>query len=71
MNYLDNEWNLHIFSYDEEYIKSLFKGSTYRFTKLSQNNLNEDEYNSLFQSTLFWNSINEETILIFKPTHLF
>lgn len=66
MNYLDNEWNLHIFSYDEEYVKSLFKGSTYRFTKLSQTNLNVNEYNSLFQSTLFWNTINEETILIFQ-----
>jgi len=64
---LGNDWNLHIFGSDnnEEYIKTNLKGN-YTFTNLNMLNLNETSYALLLQSLIFWESINEEHILIFQ-----
>lgn len=59
-------WNLHIFAHNEQYVKSLFVGSSYSLTLLKKNNLSIVDYNTLFFSLDFWNSIKEEHILIFQ-----
>lgn len=63
---LGKEWNLHIFGYDLNYIKSCFPKSNFTFTKISCNNLLVNQYNTLLTSLDFWNSISEENILIFQ-----
>ena len=67
MSSLGNDWNLHIFGSDhnEEYIRTNLKGN-YTFTNLNILDLNETSYSLLLQSLIFWESINEEYILIFQ-----
>jgi len=66
MSSLGEDWNLHIFCYDQNFILNLFKNCSFTITLLNKNNLTIDEYNKLFQSIEFWNTIKEETILIFQ-----
>jgi hypothetical protein len=67
MSSLGKDWNLHIFGSDhnEEYIKINLPGN-YTFTNLNILDLNQTSYSLLLQSLSFWESINEENILIFQ-----
>ena len=65
---LGPEWNLHIFAHDQEFIikclpRSLF---SYKLSIICKDNLTPDDYNRMFKSVNFWNSIKEEHILIFQ-----
>jgi hypothetical protein len=51
--------------YNEEYIRTHLKGN-YTFTNLNMLDLNETSYSLLLQNLTFWESINEEHILIFQ-----
>lgn len=64
---LGNDWNLHIFGSDnnEEHIRTNLKGN-YTFTNLNILDLNQTSYSLLLQSLSFWDSINEEHVLIFQ-----
>ncbi len=66
MNSLGEEWNLHIFSHDQQFVQSLFPNWEYQLSLLQSNNLTVKQYNTLFQSKQFWESIHEETVLIFQ-----
>lgn len=66
MHSLGEEWNLHIFSYDIDFIRSLFPNCEFYLTLLNSNNLTANQYNKLFKSVEFWKKIEEETILIFQ-----
>jgi hypothetical protein len=67
MSSLGNDWNLHIFGSDnnEEHIKTNLKGN-YTFTNLNMLDLKQTSYNLLLQSLSFWESINDEHILLFQ-----
>ena len=63
---LSNEWNLHMFTYDINYVKEMFPNCTFKTTKLDSDNLSPTEYNSLIKSLNFWNEIDGENVLIFQ-----
>ena len=65
---LGPEWNLHVFAHDEEFIKKCLPISlfSYKLSIMLKDNLTSNEYNGMFKSVEFWNSIKEENILIFQ-----
>jgi len=65
---LGPEWNLHIFAHDAEFIKNCLPLSqfSYKLSIMYNDNLTPDDYNMMFKSVNFWNSIKEENILIFQ-----
>ena len=64
----NNDWNLHIVTCQEtsNWLKEKFPNWNYRTTILPVDNLDQYQYNGLLFSKDFWNSINEENILIFQ-----
>lgn len=67
MNSLGNKWNLHIFGSKNNYeiIKKKIYGN-YKFTKLECEEFNNLNYNTLLQTSSFWENISEENILFFN-----
>jgi hypothetical protein len=64
---LGKSWNLHIFAYDINFIKSLFPvHCDFKISRLNTNNLTPCQYNKLLKSSTFWNNITEENIIIFQ-----
>lgn len=66
MYFLPENWNLVIYSYDEEYIRGLLPDIEFLFYKTSKSSLDSIEYSNLLMSTEFWNNIPGENILIFQ-----
>jgi len=64
----NNDWNLQIVTCQEtsDWLKEKFPNWNYKTIILPVNNLNQDQYNNLLLSKDFWNTINEENILIFQ-----
>ena len=65
MHNLGDEWNLHIFGDDLEYVKKCLPQCSYSFTSISKQ-ISVKEYNTLLKNVDFWKSIKEEHILIFQ-----
>jgi hypothetical protein len=66
MYFLPDDWNLVIYSYDEETIKQRLPDIEYLFFKTSKPSLNPIEYSNLLMSSEFWNNIPGDNILIFQ-----
>jgi hypothetical protein len=66
MYFLPDDWNLVIYSYDEQQVQSLLPDIEYLFFKTSKPSLNSIEYSNLLMSSEFWNNIPGDNILIFQ-----
>ena len=66
MYFLPEDWNLIIYSYDENIIKNRLTGIEFDFVKLDKNNITTNEYSQLLKSEIFWNFIPGEHIIIFQ-----
>lgn len=60
------EWNVHIFTHDIDYVRSLFPGCSLRLTAMEDDSISTQEYSELFLSQEFWEAIPEENILIIQ-----
>lgn len=66
MYFLPSYWNLVVYSYDEELVKSRLTNMEYIFYKIEKPSLNAHEYSRLLMSAEFWNSIPGDNIIIFQ-----
>jgi hypothetical protein len=66
MLYLGSSWNLHVITHDTniEWLRDNFVNID--ILNINQKNLVVNEHDDLFKSESFWNSFNEEHILIFQ-----
>lgn len=65
---LGDKWNLHIFTNNESLnmLKLNLPDCEYKITLLNKNDIKIEEYSSLLRNKDFWNTIEEENILIFQ-----
>jgi len=66
MYFLPQNWNLVVYSYDKELIKTRLTDMEYIFYKTEKPSLNSEEYSKLLMSSVFWNSIPGDNIIIFQ-----
>jgi len=66
MYFLPDDWNLIIYSYDENIIRNRLTGIEFDFVKLDKDNITTDEYSNLLKSEIFWKFIPGEHIIIFQ-----
>lgn len=66
MYFLPQNWNLVVYSYDEELLKTRLTDMEYIFYKTEKPSLNAQEYSKLLMSSEFWNSIPGDNIIIFQ-----
>jgi FkbM family methyltransferase len=63
---LGPDWNLHVFAHDIKFVHESLSGLSYRLTTLKCDDFSPNEYNNLLKSINFWNTIEEEHVLIFQ-----
>lgn len=63
---LGPEWNLHLFTFDYDFVKTELVGNTFKLSKLTKGNLELYEQDNILKMTLFWEQIKEENILYFE-----
>jgi len=66
MYFLPENWNLIVYSYDEELVKQRLTNMEYIFYKTEKPSFNPNEYSQLLMSSTFWNSIPADNIIIFQ-----
>jgi Protein of unknown function (DUF5672) len=66
MYFLPEHWNLIICSYNEEWVRKQIQNIEFQFIKLDKNSLSLEEYSNVLMSSIFWNKIPAENILIFQ-----
>jgi len=64
----NNDWNLHVVTCQEtsDWLKTKLPNWDYKISLLPTYNLTQQQYNDLLLSKDFWNSIDEENVLIFQ-----
>ena len=66
MYFLPDNWNLIVYSYNENMVRERLKFIDFEFHKTDKESFNLDEYSDLLTSLNFWNSIPGENVLIFQ-----
>lgn len=66
MYFLPNDWNLIIYSSNEELVRKRLKDIDFTFYKTSKESFNAFEYSELMMTLEFWNNIPGKNILIFQ-----
>jgi len=68
---MDSSWDLYVFhaassqDYAKEAVRAITKRSVF-LKPLETDNLNADEYNTLFKKAEFWSQVDAENILVFQ-----
>jgi hypothetical protein len=71
MSALGGGWNLHVFTHDIHYVRTLFPHCKFTITRLTTPNLTPDDYSRLLMQLGFWETIQSENIVIFQTDVVF
>lgn len=71
MKAIGEGWNLTVFTWDTEYVRNLFPGSSFQIEKTPAPNFTSEEYSAYLMSERFWNTIKEATIVVFQTDVVF
>ena len=66
MYFLPNDWDLIIFSYDEQKVRERLQNIEFIFYPLEKSSFDGEEYSKLLLSLDFWSKIPSDNILIFQ-----
>ena len=66
MYFLPSNWNLIVYSYDENIMRERLKFMEFMFYKTDKPSFTPEEYSNLLMSADFWNSIPGNNVLIFQ-----
>jgi hypothetical protein len=66
MYFLPKNWNLIVYSYDENLVRKRLTNMEFLFYKTSKASFTLEEYSDLLMSLSFWDNIPSENILIFQ-----
>jgi hypothetical protein len=71
MSALGAGWNLHVFTHDIHYVRSLFPNCEFTITRLSLPSITPNDYSRLLMQHGFWETIQSEHIVIFQTDVVF
>lgn len=66
MYFLPSNWNLIVYSYDEDMMRERLQLMEFMFYKTDKPSFTPEEYSNLLMSVDFWNSIPGDNVLIFQ-----
>ncbi len=66
MYFLPDNWNLVIYSYNEEIVRERLKDIDFIFYPTTKSSYSLEEYSELMMSSIFWNTIPGNHIIIFQ-----
>lgn len=66
MYFLPSDWNLIVYSFDENKVREKIKNIDFIFYKTSKSSFTLEEYSDLMMTEEFWNNIPGENVLIFQ-----